>query len=88
MPDFTTLRHSGTGGEWYGPVTYAKHNPAWQPVEDDVTVPTLADGNVQDVLARVGDDPVKAAAALEAEKNRPHPRSTLVDQLTSKIDEE
>lgn len=39
-------------------------------------------GKVDDVLAWVAGDPVKATAALEAEANRRQgPRSTLVDQL-------
>ena len=44
----------------------------------------LVDGNVQDVLRAVGDDPEKAAQALAAEQAREGgPRVTLVDKLTA-----
>lgn len=38
------------------------------------------DGTVAEVLSAVGDDPTKAAAALEAERNAKN-RSSLVGQL-------
>jgi hypothetical protein len=45
------------------------------PVELDV------DGTAADVLAWVGEDPERAAEALEAEQAKDKPRSTLVKQL-------
>lgn len=84
VPDnFVELRNADTGATWLGPVTYAEHNPAWQPVDPDVHVPSLADGKVDDVLTAVGDDPERAKAALDAEKASPKPRTTLVDRLST-----
>ena len=40
-----------------------------------------AEETVDEVLARVGDDPEAAAAALEAEQARSKPRTTLVTAL-------
>ena len=39
-------------------------------------------GNIQKVLDWVGDDPAKAAQALEQEMARAKPRSTLVETLS------
>lgn len=43
-------------------------------------------GTVEEVLAAVGDDPAKAAAALDAEKASAKPRKTLVDKLTGIVE--
>lgn len=52
---------------------------------DDAAVSDVAEfdvsGNVDEVVARVGDDPVRAAAALAAEQEKEHPRKTLVETL-------
>lgn len=45
------------------------------------TVTDVPDGTVEEVLAWVGDDPARAAAALEAEQDRDTPRVTLIDHL-------
>lgn len=41
--------------------------------------------NVDDITAAVGDDPVKAQAALDIENASKKPRSTLVEHLTAVI---
>lgn len=46
-----------------------------------VTGDEMPDGSVETVLAWVGDDAVRAALALEAERLREKPRTTLVAQL-------
>lgn len=46
-----------------------------------VTGDGVPDGSMETVLAWVGDDAVRAALALEAERLREKPRSTLVGQL-------
>jgi len=48
-------------------------------VDGDLAVPA---GTVAEVLAWVGGDPARAARALDVERARPSPRSSLVDQLT------
>lgn len=45
------------------------------------TMPGVPDGSANDVLAWVGDDPARAALAVEAEQKRDKPRSTLVAAL-------
>lgn len=45
-----------------------------------VKPPTIAE-----VVADVGDDPVKAQAEIEAEQARDQPRPTLIDKLTAVI---
>lgn len=40
-----------------------------------------ADGTVEEVLDRVGDDPAAAQAALDAEQAKEKPRATLVEKL-------
>lgn len=42
-----------------------------------------APASVADVLAEVGDDPVKAAAALAVEEGQANPRPTLTKKLTA-----
>ena len=86
--NFVRARHEGVEGEALIAETAFPFMPGWVPVEDDVAVPTLADGPVKNVLSVVGDDKEKAAAALEAEQSSPSPRSTLVDALNRIIDEE
>ena len=49
--------------------------PEGPPAELDI------DGTAADVLAWVGEDPERAAEALEAEQAKDKPRSTLVKQL-------
>jgi hypothetical protein len=44
------------------------------------------DGTAADVLAWVGEDPERAAVALEAEQAKEKPRSTLVKQLEKLAD--
>lgn len=41
------------------------------------------DGTIGDLMAWVGDDPDRAARALEAEQAKDKPRSTFVKQLTA-----
>lgn len=48
-------------------------------VGDDAELPV--DGTAADILAWVGDDPDRAAEALDVEEARDKPRSTLVKQL-------
>lgn len=45
-----------------------------------------ADGSVDDVLARVGDDPTAAQAALDAENAKSKPRKSLVEKLQAITD--
>ncbi|MFJ5973517.1 hypothetical protein [Streptomyces sp. NPDC093060] len=52
-----------------------KPEPAEPPEELDIH------GTAADVLAWVGDDPERAAEALEAEQAKDKPRSTLVKQM-------
>lgn len=51
--------------------------PDPQPVDDQAAL----EGTVADVLDWVGDDPVRAQAALDAEKAKDAPRSTLMASL-------
>lgn len=44
-------------------------------------------GNVDEVLAAVGDDPNKAAAALQVEQAKSRPRTTLVEALEAIVNE-
>jgi hypothetical protein len=43
--------------------------------------PPVEDLTVDEVVAEVGDDPALAVAALDAEKKRDRPRTTLTKQL-------
>lgn len=43
----------------------------------------VPDGNVGEILDWVDDDPDRARRALDAERAREHPRSTLIKQLTA-----
>lgn len=56
------------------------------PPADPVDPDAVPDGTIAAVLDWVGDDPAKAARALEAEQGRPAPRSTLVDALQKLVD--
>ena len=54
------------------------------PAEAD---PDPAAGTIEEVLDRVGDDPDQAREALEAERAKQSPRSTLVEQLEARATE-
>lgn len=60
------------------------YDPFSATVEDVAPVASIRvpDGPISDVLAWVGDDPDRAAAALEAELGKDTPRSSLVDKLS------
>ena len=45
-----------------------------------------ADGNVEEILDRVGDDQAAAAEALEAEQAKSKPRKSLVEKLQAIVD--
>lgn len=81
-PGFAVLHNNDLDQDWVGPASYASMNTAWRPADDSVEVPSLAAGTVDEVLASVGDDPVLAQAALDAEKASSKPRTTLVDRLS------
>lgn len=77
---------------WDGPMPgefVGEHGPELQELpEGSVVVDAAAvsgtsvpDGSMETVLAWVGDDAARAALALEAERLREKPRSTLVGQL-------
>lgn len=85
MPEFVRARHPEVDAEAVLPVTAFPYMPGWEPVDSEVTVPTLADGTVDEVLAAVGDDPVKAAAALDAERSGKN-RKTLIEALAAIAD--
>lgn len=53
--------------------------PSGEPIP---VVEAVPDGSAAEVLAWVGDDQDRAAAALTVEQASAKPRSTLVDQLT------
>lgn len=84
---FVRARHPQVDAEALLPVSaLALHARAgWEPVEVAEVVDT--DRTVPQVLAEVGDDPVKAAAALEVEQASDSPRSTLVERLTRIADQ-
>lgn len=46
-----------------------------------------ADGTIEEVLERVGESPDQAREALEAERAKQSPRSTLVEQLEARAGE-
>lgn len=46
----------------------------------------VPDGTVDDVLAWVGDDKARAQAALDAEQQRPTPRTSLVAELEKRLE--
>jgi hypothetical protein len=60
----------------------------YNPFEAEVSdvAPTVSlevpDGSISEILDWVGDDPDRAALALEAELDKESPRSTLVDKLS------
>lgn len=81
--EFVEAKHKGVEGTALLPASAFKHMPGWSPVDPGQSVPSLVDGTIPQVLALVGDDRTKAAAALAAEQARPHPRTTLVDALTT-----
>lgn len=61
--------------------------PSEEPLDvpSDAPVDEVPAGTVDDVLAWVGGDPARAAAALEAETSAPSPRSSLVGRLSALI---
>jgi hypothetical protein len=63
------------GQAWAMPDPYA---PARRRADQTDDAP---DGTVAEVLAWVNDDARRAALALDAERRRDHPRSSLVAQL-------
>jgi len=52
-----------------------------EPPKEEPPAELDIDGTAADVLAWVGEDPERAAVALEAEQAKEKPRSTLVKQL-------
>lgn len=58
----------------------------WRAVDPGQVVETTADDNIDVILGEVGDDPVKAAAALKIEKAGKN-RSTLVAKLKAIADQ-
>ena len=45
----------------------------------------VPEGNIDEVMAWVGDDPARAQQALDAENDSANPRVTLVESLEAKI---
>jgi hypothetical protein len=89
MPaQFIDAHHAGLGVTKRLPASALRHLSGWTPVHPEELAPDVSASTVATVLAEVGSDPVKAAAALEAETARNNPRSTLVDALNRIIDEE
>lgn len=87
MVEFLRVRHPDVAVEAVLPDTALPYMPGWVPVDADAPKPpALNDGKVDEVLSNVGNDPAKAALALEAEQASPSPRATLVERL-SKIKE-
>lgn len=69
-------------------------NPDWEPVgweRDQPDVPehlaAVPAGSRDEVLAWVGDDPIRAQAALAAERARAKPRTTLTNPLEQLLDD-
>jgi hypothetical protein len=85
MANFILARHDLLGVEKTLPATALRHLDGWVPVEPAEVVPAVAERTVADVLAEVGDDPVKAAAALEAERSG-KARKGLIEPLTTIAD--
>lgn len=54
----------------------------WEPVNPADVIPAALDSNVKEITDAVGNDPVKAAAALAVENEKDNPRVTLVAALT------
>jgi hypothetical protein len=81
MAEFVRARHPDVEGEALLPTTAFRHMPGWEPVDANAHVATAADGTVAQVLDQVGNDPVRAAAALEAEQAGKN-RTTLVERLS------
>lgn len=85
MANFILARHEGLGVEKTLPASALRHLDGWVPVEPEQVVPAVTERTVASVLAEVGDDPVKAAAALEAERSGKN-RKGLVEPLTTIAD--
>jgi hypothetical protein len=79
--NFVRCTHPDVEAEAVLPVSALRLLPGWDPVEPAEVVDTAQ--TVPQVLAEVGDDPVKAAAALEAEQATNKPRKSLVEGLSS-----
>ena len=54
-------------------------DPGWKVLAE--VAPPEVDASMKQVLADVGDDPVAARSALEAEQSRSNPRTSLVTAL-------
>lgn len=52
----------------------------WRPLDPTKVIETSTDDNIDTILGEVGDDPVKAQAALAIERDGKN-RSTLVSKL-------
>jgi hypothetical protein len=77
---FVVCRHPDVEADAVLPVSALRLLPGWEPVDASEVVDTGL--TVPQVLAEVGDDPVKAAAALEAEQSSDTPRRSLVEGLS------
>ena len=87
MPtEFVRARHAGVEGQPLIPKSAFRLMPGWEPVDPDVEVPSLVDGTIAEVEARIGDDPAKAAVALEQERAGKN-RTTLVERLSEIADQ-
>ena len=75
------LERIGTGERdgWYAAGEWAAAEAERQAVQDST---------VDEVLAEVGDDPVKAAEALAAERASAKPRTTLTTELAQRAGED
>lgn len=82
MPKYVEVRHPGLGSTARVPAGAARalvREGGWQ-YTDPSSVISTEDSNIAEVLTQVGDDPVKARAALDAEKAGKN-RSTLTSKL-------
>lgn len=86
MATFIEAQHPDVEGTALLPSTAFRHMPGWAPVDSSQKVPSPVDGTVDEVLAAVGDDPVKARVALTAEQASTKPRTTLVEALSNIAD--
>lgn len=56
------------------------------PSAERVTDVEVPDGSIREILTWVGDDQERALEALRAERARPTPRKTLVNELKGRVD--
>jgi hypothetical protein len=77
------MTHPGLPGYPAVDVDETAFNEWWQYVGwvEVVPPPDVEGLTVDEIVARVADDPAAAAAALEAEEQRAKPRTTLTSQL-------